>query len=393
LVRSRDAAPFAGFYAALFFALGVFLPFWPVFLEHKGLDGAAIGTILGLGTWAKAAGNPLLGRLADRSARPRLVVVALAVVALAGTFAFPHLAGFWPLLIAYVVVFSAFQALIPIGDSRTLTVAADKGLDYGRLRLWGSAAFLAAVLGMGEVLDRAPASVIPWALALAFAALVGLAAALPAPRPATTTPGGRGVRTLIGDPSFVVFLVAVALLQASHAVYYAFSAVHWTTSGLSAATVGWLWAEGVIAEIGLFYIGARVVARLGPIGLLAAAAAGGLLRWTVLAGTTALPALIAVQGLHAMTFGAAHLGAMYFITRHAPRELQATAQGISAAATGGVGMGLAMLGAGPLYDAVAGRAFLAMAAMSLAALPLILWLARTTARGTASADALKGPGA
>jgi PPP family 3-phenylpropionic acid transporter len=113
----------------------------------------------------------------------------------------------------------------------------------------------------------------------------------------------------------------------------------------------------------------------------------------VLAGTTALPALIAVQGLHALTFGAAHLGAMYFITRHAPRELQATAQGISAAATGGVGMGLAMLGAGPLYDAVAGRAFLAMAAMSLAALPLILWLARTTARGTASADALKGPGA
>jgi len=377
LAIRRDAVPFAGFYAALFFALGVFLPFWPVFLAHKGLDGTATGTILALGTWAKAAGNPILGRVADRSPRPRFVVVALALVALAGTFAFPHLAGFWPLLIAYVVVFTAFQALIPIGDSRTLTVAADKGLDYGRLRLWGSAAFLAAVLGMGELLDRMPASIIPWTLALAFAALVGLAASLPAPRAHGRAGRGRGVRALMGDPAFVVFLVAVALLQASHAVYYGFSAVHWTNSGLSAATVGWLWAEGVIAEIALFFVGTRIVAAIGPIGLLALAAAGGLLRWTVLSGTTALPALAAVQGLHALTFGAAHLGAMYFISRHAPRELQATAQGVSAAATGGVGMGLAMLGAGPLYDAVAGRAFLAMAGMSLAAVPLVAWLART----------------
>jgi PPP family 3-phenylpropionic acid transporter len=393
LAIRHDAVPFAGFYAALFFALGVFLPFWPVFLSHKGLDGAAIGTILGLGTWAKAAGNPLLGRLADRSARPRLVVVALAAVALAGTFAFPHLSGFWPLLIAYVVVFTAFQALIPIGDSRTLTVAADKGLDYGRLRLWGSAAFLAAVLGMGEILDRMSAGVIPWALAIAFAALVGLAASLPSPRTHPRDRGNRGVRTLIGDPTFLVFLVAVALLQASHAVYYAFSAVHWTANGLSAATVGWLWAEGVIAEIALFFAGTRVVAVLGPIGLLGLAAAGGVLRWTVLAGTTALPALVAVQGLHALTFGAAHLGAMYFITRHAPRALQATAQGVSAAATGGVGMGLAMLGAGPLYDAVAGRAFLAMAAMSLAAVPAVVWLARQSGRWTPDRNALTDPGA
>ena len=387
MASRRDTVPFAGFYAALFFALGVFLPFWPVFLQHKGLDGAAIGTILGLGTWAKAAGNPLLGRLADRSARPRRVVVGLAGVALAGTFAFPYLSGFWPLLAAYVVVFSAFQALIPIGDSRTLTVAADKGLDYGRLRLWGSAAFLAAVLGMGEALDRWPASVIPWALAAAFAALVGLAASLPAPAPQTSARSSRGFRTLIGDPTFIIFLATVALLQASHAVYYAFSAVHWTDSGLSAATVGWLWAEGVIAEIGLFFVGARVVARIGPIGLLAAAAVGGMVRWTVLSGTTALPALAAVQGFHALTFGAAHLGAMYFISRHAPRDLQATAQGISAAATGGVGMGLAMLGAGPLYDAVAGRAFLAMAAMSLTALVLSWLLVR---RGSPAASDAPG---
>lgn len=386
MASRRDALPFAGFYAALFFALGVFLPFWPVFLSHKGLDGAAIGTILALGTWAKAAGNPLLGRLADRSAKPRRVVVALAAIALVGSFAFPHVDGFWPLLIAYLAVFGAFQALIPIGDSRTLTVAADKGLDYGRVRLWGSAAFLGAVLGMGEILDRAAPSVVPWALAGAFAVLTALAALLPPPRATPSGPPSPGFRRLLGDARFLVFLGAVALLQASHAVYYAFSAVHWTGSGLGAGSVGWLWAEGVIAEIGFFAVGGRIASRIGPVGLLAAAGIGGLVRWTVLAATTALPALVAVQWLHALTFGAAHLGAMYFITRHAPRDLQATAQGISAAATGGIGMGLAMLGAGSLYDAVAGRAFLAMAAMSLLALTLLPILAERVPRARPAAN-------
>jgi len=372
----RDALPFAAFFAALFFALGVFLPFWPVYLSSKGLDGAAIGTILALGTWTKAAMNPVFGRLADRSKRPRRVLVGLAAVALLGSLTFPALSGMGPLLAAYLVVFATFQALIPIGDSRTLRVAAQTGIAYGRVRLWGSAAFLAATLGVGELLDRTGAQIIPWLLAATFAALIVVAARLPAPAPDGTRPDHRGVTALLRDRRFALFLIVGALLQGSHAVYYAFSAVHWTASGHTAATVGWLWAEGVIAEIALFAVGGHFVQRLGPVGLLGVAALGGLIRWSTLAATTALPALAAIQLLHAATFAAAHLGAMHFITARAPHGLQATAQGTYSAASGGVGMGLAMLAAGALYDAVGGRAFLAMGAMSLGALLLLAPLMR-----------------
>lgn len=377
----REALPFAAFFAALFFALGVFLPFWPVYLNFKGLDGAAIGTILALGTWTKAATNPVFGRLADRSRRPHRVLVGLAAAAFLGTLTFPLLNGFGPLLVAYLAVFTAFQALIPIGDSRTLRVAAQTGMAYGRVRLWGSAAFLAATLGVGALLDRTDPDVVPWLLAGAFAVLIALAAWLPAPAPDAGAPDRRGVSALLRDRHFAVFLAVGALLQGSHAVYYAFSAVHWTNSGLGAATVGWLWAEGVIAEIGVFFLGGRAVAFLGPLGLLAVAAAGGLIRWTTLAASTALPALAAVQLLHAATFAAAHLGAVHFITRRAPHGLQATAQGIYSAASGGVGMGLAMLAAGALYDAFAGKAFLAMAAMSLLATLLLAVLFRLRVPG------------
>jgi PPP family 3-phenylpropionic acid transporter len=94
-----------------------------------------------------------------------------------------------------------------------------------------------------------------------------------------------------------------------------------------------------------------------------------------------LPVLIAVQILHALTFGAAHLGAVHFIARHAPQGLAATAQGLYAALSGGLAMGLAILLAGRLYESFAAQAFLAMAVLSAAGLALALALGRMRATG------------
>jgi len=377
----RAALPFAGLHGAIFLALGVFLPFWPVFLTHRGLSGAEIGTILALGTWLKAASNPALGHLADRAGQRRRVLGALAAFALVAATAFLVAEGFWALLLIHLLVFPAFQATIPIGDSQTLAAAARQGFDYGRVRLWGSLAFLLAVLGMGEALEGRSPDLVAWAVLAGFALLLGATRLLPESTGQETPHRPAPVTALLADRPFLLFLAVGALLQASHAVYYAFSAVHWTAQGLSPAAVGWLWAEGVVAEILLFALGGKVLARLGPVGLLLAAAVGGLLRWTTLGVTTALPALAVVQALHAATFGAAHLGAMHFIARRAPAGLQSTAQGVYSAVGGGVGMGLAMAVAGPLYDAFGGRAFLAMAGMSAAggALALLLFRGQRTA--------------
>jgi PPP family 3-phenylpropionic acid transporter len=139
--------------------------------------------------------------------------------------------------------------------------------------------------------------------------------------------------------------------------------------------IGGLWAEGVVAEILLFSVSGFFVARFGPIGLLALAGFSGIARWAVLAQSTELAALLSVQVLHAITFGAVHLGAMHFVARNAPPGLSATAQGIYASASG-LAMGLAMIGAGGLFAAFQGNAFFAMAAISAVGtgLAALLWL-------------------
>ena len=78
----------------------------------------------------------------------------------------------------------------------------------------------------------------------------------------------------------------------------------------------------------------------------------------------------------AATFGATHLGAIYFIARTVPPALSATAQSLYSAAVMGLGLGLAILASGSLYAAFGGRAYFAMAVLSALGSVLAVILAR-----------------
>jgi PPP family 3-phenylpropionic acid transporter len=80
--------------------------------------------------------------------------------------------------------------------------------------------------------------------------------------------------------------------------------------------------------------------------------------------------------LHALTFGAAHLGAMLHLARTVPANTAASAQAVYAALSAGLGSGLVMLGAGWLYAEFGGRAYLFMAILSALGLAGTARLAR-----------------
>ncbi|MBK1662673.1 MFS transporter, partial [Paracraurococcus ruber] len=187
--------------------------------------------------------------------------------------------------------------------------------------------------------------------------------------------GAAGFLAPFRDPAFAWLLPLSALVQASHAFYYGFGTIHWQAAGLSAGVIGLLWAEGVVAEVALFLWGRRLADRLGAPGLAALAALAGLLRWSVTASTTWLPALAAAQALHGITFGAMHLAAMRVLARQPP-ERAATAQTLHASLGPGLVSGLLTLASGPLYASAGGAGFWAMAGLCLLALPLAWRLRR-----------------
>jgi PPP family 3-phenylpropionic acid transporter len=364
------------FYGAVFLVVGVQTPFWPVWLAARGLDAGEIGVLLAAPHWVKLAANPLAGWAADRTDRNRVMTV-LAVGACLGFALFLAPGGFWSYLLLSIVTGACFSALMPLGDNLALAQVYARGLDYGRLRLWGSITFIAAALLGGRFLAAAPADAILYLL-LAATALTFVTVTL-LPRGARRPIAARSSPfALLGDRRYLLLIAGTSLIQASHSLFYAFGTLHWQALGYSGDVIGMLWAGGVVAEIGLFAMSGALTRRVSPASLLAIAGLAGLARWTIAAFAVALPWLAAAQLLHALTFGAAHLGAMHFLARNVPAELSASGQSLYSALSSGIGFGVAMLATGALYDAFGGRAYLAMAAMAASGTAAALLLAAST---------------
>ncbi len=373
------------FYAASFLIVGIQLPFWPVWLVGRGLDAQAIALVFAAAIWAKVIATPVLGALADRLGRRRAVMIALAAAACAAYAGLWPVAGFGALLALNLVAGVAQSALMPLGDSITLAAVREEGLDYGRIRVWGSVSFILASVGSGALLALAPpaeraGNQVLWLVLAASAVRCAACFGLP--------PAGRSASLirwrwaalgrLAADRRFWLFVASAAALQASHQLYYGFGTLYWRQLGFSDTVIGILWAEGVVAEIVLFWYSAPFVAGCGPLGLMALGGAAGIVRWSLMGVMPGLAAAAALQLLHALTFGASHLGAMHFLMRQVPPGVAASAQSLYAALSAGLGSGLVMLVAGALYTAYGGYAYPFMALLSAAGL-LGVWQLRRAA--------------
>ena len=363
------------FYAAFFIFGGIHLPFWPVWLAAKGIETTEIAAIIAAGIAVKVLVNPIIAHFADRSGKRKSIMLTLAAAATVVFSAYMIADGFLPILLVTMLFFAAWSPVMPLGESLTVLAARAGAFDYGRVRLWGSISFIAAAFGAGMALEGRPGGIVLWLLVPAALLALLSVSLVPDARAPATAPGRIAMLELLGDRGFLLILLVCALVQSSHAAYYSFGTLHWRAAGHSEAAIGALWAEGVLAEIILFAAGPAILRRVSPAGLILLAALAGIVRWTATATGTALPLLAAAQLLHAFTFAAAHLGAIHLIARHVAPALSASAQSLYSAIVMGLGLSLAVLAAGPIYDDSPAAAFLAMAGLSAlaaaAAYPLI----------------------
>lgn len=365
-------------FAALFIVPGVYLPFFAVWLESRGLAPTQISIMLSVGILMRLLAGPMAAHVVDQSGRRKTALIVLAWACLASFAVLEWIDGFAALLLVWIVHCAAWAPVTPFSDNIALLAATRHGLNYGRMRLWGSISFLCVAYLSGLWLKGRDSD---WIFVLLLAGYVALVLGshmlpdlrLPLDKPRVGAPAFRLLRTR----RFLLFMGAAACLQASHAAFYTFGTLHWRSLGHSDAAIGWLWAEGVLAEIVLFAFAQRVPAWLGGTGLLLIAAGGGLLRWSITAGAEDYLLLALLQIFHAATFGAAHIGAMRLLSEGAAPSDSATAQSLYVAGNSAM-LALATLAVGPIYAWGGGAIYWAMTGLSLigGACALMLWRRR-----------------
>ena len=383
------AARIAFFYVAIFLILGISLPYFPLWLKAQGLSAVEIGLVTSVPLFIRIATTPMIGIAADRSGAVKGVVLAGAGFATLSALALMGVEGLWPILVLFSVFQIASLALMPLAEVVAMREVRQHGLDYGRMRLWGSLAFIAANLGGGLALAGYGAHSI---LVLIIAAsLVTLLAGAGLPGGGARRETGKGISlkammVQLARADLLLIMAASGLIQAAHAVYYAFSAIHWQALGLPETTFGVLWSIGVIAEVVLFAYAGRALKRIGALNMIAIGAAGSLVRWGAMASDPSFGLLVVLQLLHGLTFGATHLGVVHAIQERVRPDQAASAQSLHSALSSGIMMGGAMALAGAIYGPLGGLSYLVMVVLAAGGGALVLAAKQFEARSRAGRE-------
>lgn len=390
----RPLRAFAGLWLAYFATIGLFNPYAPLWLQSLGLSTLAIGAIASLQSWTRLLAPYAWSWAADHSgARVALIRVASAgcVLGAAGLALGPLAAdtpdgpAAWftrigiPVLVA--ILFLANGGIVPLAEAALAQLlTGPNGLDaarYGRVRMWGSIGFIAAVLAAGAALQPLGIAAFPWLVLGLNATLLAVALRLPTgheerhagePAPA--------VLPLLRRPAVAWFLASVFFTVLAHSSLYAFFSLFLVHGGFGKQAVGLLWAVSVAVEILFFRLQGRWFNRLSPHGWLAVAALVTAGRFSAMALVGAQAWLLVLAQLtHAVTFAAHHAACIALVSRFFPGRLRGRGQALYSALgyglsglLGGVGGGwlIDRFGFGALYGAAALAGVLALGCVGLA---------------------------
>lgn len=356
-------------FSALFIPNAIYLSFFPLWLEGRGLTAVEISTLLTLPVFVRLLITPIVTQVADNARERADVLIAISGAAALIMGLFMVASGYVALLVLIMLLSMFWSPQVPIADSVALSGVRRFGTDYASIRIWGSGLFLAVNILAGLIIERtSPDLAVPMMIA-GFAAI--FAASFVTPRVGMRQRKSAGLLSswkILKDRRVFLMLVATGLIQASHGLMYNFGSIYWKSLGISAQQVGFLWAIPVFAEIVMFRLYARLLGNWTPQAILATAGALSALRWILFAAAGDMgygfAGFAMVQCLHAFTFAATYLAQQNYLAAVVAEERAGAAQGIGVLVHGLI-MVAVMFASGPLYAAYGGHGFVAMIFVAL----------------------------
>ncbi|RWR03027.1 hypothetical protein ED28_04985, partial [[Pantoea] beijingensis] len=259
---------FALIYFSMFSFIGIHMPFWPVWLEYKGISPSGIAVLTALSFALKIVFTPAVSKIVDRSGQRREAVIILACGLFASIIIFSQTDSFIPILLLTILSFACWSPVMSLTESLATVASREQKFDYGKVRLWGSVGFMAVAIFSGKLLERFGEPALLWSIC-GVAGLLFISSCL-LPKVPVSMVKNQDVNTSVFFRSkwFVCFLIAATLIQGSHAAYYTFGSIHWRTEGLSDQIIGILWGSSVAGEGMVFAFGRLLLSRLGSINVL-----------------------------------------------------------------------------------------------------------------------------
>lgn len=370
----------SGFYFFYFALVGALSPFLGLYLSDIGLTAYAIGLVNAVLMGTKILAPNLWGWLCDYTGR-RLLIIALgsglATLFFTGLF-------FWhsllPILLVTFLYSFFWNAVLSQFDTVTIQYLQNNSHLYSRIRVWGSIGFIISVAVLGMVFDVFSIRyLIPIAWVLLFLITINCLL-LREPPVQKTVEVSIGCSTILKQPAVIAFFAAALLLQLSFGAYYTFFSLYLENYDYTRTTIGLLWALGVLAEVLVFLVIHRFMPKMGVSYLFFWSLLLTSVRWFLTAFFADIVwVMIAVQCVHALSFGAAHAASIELIRQFFKGKNAGQGNALYSSLTFGVGGAIGAIASGVLWDINPQLLFV----VSGVAVFLAAWIARLGLCGNA----------
>lgn len=364
----------AGFYFFYFAYLGAFAPFFTLYLDAIGMSAVEIGVLMAAPQLTRIVAPYLWGWLADRGGNALRVAQwagMMGTLAWLGVYATTNFTWLMAVLLAVMFFWSA---ALPLVEATTLTHLGDETARYGRIRVWGSVGFIVAVIGIGYWLDHAPPRTVLSLILVLMLAMLAFCWAVPPARVIPHASDALSIVQILKRPEVVALIVAAALMSMAHGPYYTFFTIYLVDHGYSKSAAGWLWALGVICEIGIFVWMPYLYRAFTLRQILLASFALAVLRFVLIGWwVDSLVIMLIAQALHAATFGSFHAAAIGVIHKLFRGRHQARGQAVYGSFAFGVGGTIGGFASGHAWSALGPSWTFTLAAGAAACGLMILW--------------------
>lgn len=362
---------FFGYYCAY----GVFMPLFPVWLKAQQYPTETIALIIAGAYVFRFIGGIYFSSLIKKVSQIPKILMYLAWASVATILLIATMAqSFWLLLLG-IALFSMFNAAgMPLLDTLASSWQHQIRLDYGKIRLIGSGAFVVGVVAFGGLISHLGDNAIIWVILSLLLGYALLQLLTPRKMPRDRKLNRQNVKTsyldLLRNPITTRLLLAVALIQGSHSAFYTYSTIFWTGKGISLQTTSILWGVGVIAEIILFFFAARLFKNWSVNHLFYLSGITACLRWSLFYFADNLVFIFLLQCSHCLTYATSHYATVRYIAAQSEEKV-AKLQALYSATSGCAAIALLTALAGVIYPHSPLFAFLTMALLALIALFII----------------------
>jgi MFS transporter, PPP family, 3-phenylpropionic acid transporter len=343
----------SAYYFFYFGFVGAFSPYFTLYLQSLEYSATDIAVLMSVMQVMRVLAPSLWGWLAERTGLRVPIVRASAIASLAGFCLFFTTTEFAGMFAAMVLMAFFWSAALPLVESLTFSHLGALGHHYGRIRLWGSIGFIVAVVGLGHLLDFVRISAVLIVIAAILFGIVLCGLLLPEAERRSAGRDSAGLGETLRRREVRALFGACFFMAAAHGAMYVFYSIHLAEHGYGKAVIGWMWALGVLAEIGVFLIMPGLAKRFGMRAILLFSLGAVVLRFLVVGwGANSFLLLFIAQLLHGVTFGAYHAAAIAMVNRWFPGRLQAQGQALYGSLSFGAGGMLGGLLSGVSWDTI-----------------------------------------